>query len=102
LPVQRVPQRWPGRRSRAGIADPPAAAHVEEAITTAREQGWLGGPKTRVIRARTNAALVDEAKRRTGIRSDTELIEAALAGLATHDDFAEWPISQKGHRGPFS
>jgi hypothetical protein len=47
-------------KKRAGIADPPAAAHVEEAITTAREQGWLGGPKTRVIRARTNAALVDE------------------------------------------
>ena len=79
---------------------PPAAAHVEEAITTAREQGWLGGPKTRVIRARTNAALVDEAKRRTGIRSDTELIEAALASLATHDDFAEWLISQKGTVDP--
>jgi hypothetical protein len=79
---------------------PPAAAHVEEAFATARQRGLLGGPKTRVIRARTSAALVDEAKRRTGIQSDTELIEAALASLAAHDDFAEWLIANRGTVDP--
>lgn len=79
---------------------PPEAIHVEQAVAIARQQGLLGGPKTRVIRARTSVALVDEAKRRTGIQSDTELIEAALAALATHDDFGEWLISQRGTVDP--
>jgi hypothetical protein len=78
----------------------PQATDVEEALATARQQGLLSGPKTRVIRARTSPALVDEAKRRTGIRSDTALIEAALAKLATHDDFGEWLISQRGTVDP--
>jgi hypothetical protein len=78
----------------------PAAEHVEEALAAARQEGLLGGPKTRIIRARTSLALVDEAKRRTGIRSDTALIEAALAKLATHDDFGEWLISQRGTVDP--
>jgi hypothetical protein len=56
--------------------------------------------RNRIVRARTNAALVDEAKRRTGIQSDTKLIEAALASLAAHDDFGEWLISQKGTVDP--
>jgi hypothetical protein len=91
----------PARSKRSGKRRrPPAAAHVEEAITTARQQGWLGGPKDRIVRARTNAALVDEAKRRTGIHSDTELIEAALASLAAYDDFGEWLISQRGTVDP--
>jgi hypothetical protein len=79
---------------------PPQAARVQEALATARQQGLLAGPKTRVIRARTNPALVDEAKRCTGIQSDTELIEAALAALAAYDDFGEWLISQRGTVDP--
>jgi hypothetical protein len=78
----------------------PTAADVEEAVAIARQQGLLGGPKTRVIRARTSPALVDEAKRRTGIRSDTALIEAALAKLATHDDFVDWLIANRGTVDP--
>ena len=79
---------------------PPEAARIEEALALARQQGLLGGPKTRVIRARTNPALVDEAKKRTGIQSDTELIEAALAALAVNDHFIDWLIANRGTVDP--
>jgi len=41
-------------------------------------------------------ALVKKAKARTGIKSDTDLLEVALANLAVADDFPEWLLSQKG------
>jgi hypothetical protein len=41
-------------------------------------------------------ALVSEAKKRTGIRSDTDLIEVALANIAVGDDYAEWLLSRRG------
>jgi hypothetical protein len=40
-------------------------------------------------------ALVDQARARTGIRSDTDLIELALANLAVADDYPEWLLSQR-------
>jgi hypothetical protein len=44
-------------------------------------------------------ALVAKAKARTGVRSDTDLIELALANLAVADDYAEWLLSQRGTVG---
>jgi len=41
-------------------------------------------------------ALVSRAKARTGIKSDTELLEVALANLAVADDYADWLLSRKG------
>ncbi len=41
-------------------------------------------------------ALVAKAKKRTGIDSDTELIEVALANIAVADDYADWLLSQRG------
>jgi hypothetical protein len=41
-------------------------------------------------------ALVTKAKKRTGIDSDTELIEVALANIAVADDYTDWPLSQRG------
>jgi hypothetical protein len=45
-------------------------------------------------------ALVVAAKVRTGIESDTKLIEVALANLAVADDYPEWLLSRKGAIGP--
>lgn len=39
---------------------------------------------------------MSEAKKRTGIQSDTDLIEIALANIAVGDDYAEWLISRRG------
>jgi hypothetical protein len=41
-------------------------------------------------------ALVTRAKKRTGIDSDTDLIEVALANIAVADDYAGWLFSRSG------
>jgi hypothetical protein len=39
---------------------------------------------------------VAQAKKRTGVISDTDLIELALANIAVADDYAEWLIARRG------
>ncbi len=43
--------------------------------------------------------LVERAKQRTGITSDTKLIEAALANIAVEDDYWAW---MRKHHGTIS
>jgi len=62
----------------------------------ARAQRLTGGKRTHILSARLDEALVAAAKARTGIRSDTELAEFALASIAVGDDFGEWLLSQAG------
>jgi hypothetical protein len=69
---------------------------VADLIRVATEHGLLRQGKTIVIRGRMPPALVARAKARTGITSDSKLIEAALATLAVADDYAEWLIAQRG------
>lgn len=57
-------------------------------IEAAGESGLLTNKSAR-ISGRISPALVKEAKRQTGIQTDTELIEFALASIALKDDFAE-------------
>ena len=45
-------------------------------------------------------ALIEQAKRRTGIESDTDLIEFALANIALEDDFAEAFKASRGKVDP--
>ncbi|HEY6351039.1 MAG TPA: hypothetical protein VI636_16675 [Candidatus Angelobacter sp.] len=56
----------------------------------AEKAGLLRGERTRVVRAKMPEAVVTRAKQRTGINSDTELIEAVLANIAVQDDYADW------------
>jgi hypothetical protein len=74
---------------------------LREIMAIAEEAGLLGGERTQVVRGRMPEALVARAKKRTGINSDTELIELALANIAVQDDYAEWLLSRRGavHRG---
>lgn len=67
-----------------------------DALTIARDKGFLGGKRTRLVRGRMPSALVAKAKARTGVQSDTELIELALANLAVADDYASWLLTQRG------
>jgi hypothetical protein len=39
---------------------------------------------------------VTSAKRRTGLNSDTELLQVALANLAVEDDYVDWILSRRG------
>jgi hypothetical protein len=46
------------------------------------------------------AALIEQAKRKSGILSDSKLLEAALANLAVSDDYAQWLLGQRGTVSP--
>jgi hypothetical protein len=60
-----------------------------EAVMMAAERSGLLKEKSGRIAGRVSAALVAQAKKRTGIRTDTDLIAFALANVALEDDFAE-------------
>jgi hypothetical protein len=63
-------------------------ARVEAVMSAAERSGLLSGKSGR-IGGRVSPALVAQAKRQTGIETDTDLIEFALATVALEDDFAE-------------
>jgi hypothetical protein len=39
--------------------------------------------------------LVEQAKKKTGIDSDSKLIEAALVNLVVADEYADWLLAQR-------
>jgi hypothetical protein len=61
---------------------------IQAVIASAKRSGLLE-EKTGRIAGRVSAELIAQAKARTGLTSDTELVEFALASLALEDNFAE-------------
>ena len=60
-----------------------------EAVMRAAEKSGLLSEKGGRIGGRVSPALVKQAKQQTGIETDTDLIEFALATVALEDNFAE-------------
>jgi hypothetical protein len=85
----------PSTRGRRGELLP-ASGRIRELLEIAASHGLLRGSRTKLVRGRMPGALVEKAKARTGISSDTKLLEVALANLAVGDDYADWLISQRG------
>ena len=75
---------------------PSKSDRLREALAIAQQTGLLRGAKTRIVRGRMPEALVRRAKARSGARSDTELIEMALANLAVADQYPDWLLLQRG------
>jgi hypothetical protein len=71
-----------------------------EAVMQAAEQSGLLGEKSGRIGGRVSAALLKQAKRRTGIETDTDLIEFALATVALEDNFADAFWASRGKVDP--
>jgi hypothetical protein len=69
-------------------------------VMDAAERAGLLGDKSSRISGRVSAALIAQAKRRTGIESDTDLIEFALASIALEDNFAEAFKAARGKVDP--
>jgi hypothetical protein len=82
------------------ISRNPQTGRFEEILTVAERNGLLSGSRTRVIRGRMPAGLVKQAKRKSGISSDSKLIEVALANIAVADDYAQWLLTQRGSVSP--
>jgi hypothetical protein len=64
-------------------------------LETAKDAGLLSGKSGRIA-GRIRKQLVDAAKARSGIKSDTELLEYALARVALEDDFGPKLIAREG------
>ena len=60
-----------------------------EAVMAAAQRSGLLEAKSGRIGGRVSPALVERAKALTGIETDTDLIEFALANIALEDRFAE-------------
>jgi hypothetical protein len=76
------------RRDTEGTSVPAAQARLDAVMKAAARSGLLQEKSSR-IGGRVSPALVAQAKRQTGIASDTDLIEFALASVALEDRFAE-------------
>ncbi|MCL2713378.1 MAG: hypothetical protein FWD68_01965 [Alphaproteobacteria bacterium] len=70
--------------------------HQHLVMETVRQLGLLRGESSR-IGARVRRGLVEAAKKTSGIDSDTELIEYALAKVVLEDDFGLRLVRRKGH-----
>ena len=71
-----------------------------EAVMRAAEKSGLLNEKSGRIGGRVSPALVRQAKRQTGIETDTDLIEFALATVALEDNFADVFKESRGKVDP--
>jgi hypothetical protein len=71
-----------------------------EAVMQAAEKSGLLNEKGGRIGGRVSPALVRQAKRQTGIETDTDLIEFALATVALEDNFADVFKESRGKVDP--
>lgn len=74
-------------------------AKVEAVMKAAKNSGLLREKSSR-IGGRVSAALIEQAKKRTGIEGDTDLIEFALANVALTDDFSKVFKESRGKIDP--
>ena len=94
------PARRSTRKKVSDLASNSQRDDLRSALSIAEEKGLLKGRRTLVIRGRMPEELVAEAKRKTGITSDSKLLETALANIVVADDYAEWLFSQRGTVDP--
>ncbi|MER8827773.1 hypothetical protein NKH73_06925 [Mesorhizobium sp. M0938] len=65
-------------------------------LEQARAVGLLGTAKDTRLSGRVPSELIEAAKRRAHVTSDTELLELALSRLALEDDFGTRLVRRKG------
>jgi hypothetical protein len=68
----------------------------ELVLKQARAVGLLGTAKNARVSGRVSASLIEAAKQRAHVSSDTELLEIALSRLALEDDFGARLVRRKG------
>jgi hypothetical protein len=73
-----------------------SSRRLDDALSIAEQQGLLSGGRTLTVRGRMPSLLVEQAKKKTGIQSDSKLLEAALASIVVADDYADWLLAQRG------
>ena len=101
--MKRITPRANARRRRKASsvagADRPMAAGLAAALEEARRAGLLDGDKTEHVSFRAPPALVEAAKRESGVASPSELGILALATLAQPDPTAMFLKRTRGRLG---
>lgn len=65
-------------------------------LEQAKAIGLLGTAKNTRLSGRVSSELIEAAKKRAHVTSDTELLELALSRLALEDDFGVRLVGRKG------
>jgi hypothetical protein len=82
-----------GRKTMLGLAKTGRFLLIDparrKAVLSAAEKSGLLGEKSARIGGRISPALLEQAKKQTGISTDTDLIEFALANVALEDEFSK-------------
>ena len=86
----------PQRKPAAQVGETLIAARVRYAISELERAGALAGSRSQKLSMRVDPGLVAAARRRTGLRRNSDLINAALAVVAAGDDFGAWLVQQAG------
>ena len=98
--VTKPKTRVRGERTPAQVpATAPLPAHAS-VLEEARRIGLLGGEKSEHVSFRAPPALIEAAKRETGVTSTSELGMLALAMLARPDPVAAFFRRTEGRLGP--
>ncbi|MFB9984880.1 hypothetical protein ACFSOZ_23025 [Mesorhizobium newzealandense] len=84
--------------TRAAAENDERAARTRNRLTLeqARAVGLLGAAKNTRLSGRVSSELIEAAKKRAHVSSDTELLELALSRLALEDDFGPRLVGRKG------
>jgi len=98
MPKSRSKDVRPGAKARPGRRET-RVERVETVMAAAERSGLLGERKWRIA-GRVSPLLVEQAKRRTGIEADTDLICFALANVALEDNFSEAFAEARGKIDP--
>ncbi len=69
---------------------------LQFAFVELERSGALAGARSKKLSMRVDPGLIEAARRRTGLRSNSDLINAALAMIAAGDDFGAWLVRQSG------
>ncbi len=80
----------------AAVSKVLALSRNEATLDSARAAGILGDAKDARVAGRVSSKLLAAAKKRSGLSSDTDVIEIALARLALEDDFGSRLVRNKG------
>jgi hypothetical protein len=73
-----------------------ASARNKLVLDQAKAAGLLGAAKNTRLSGRVPSELIEAAKKRAHVTSDTELLELALSRLAIEDDFGVRLVGRKG------
>jgi hypothetical protein len=80
----------------ANTGRPGAVVHVPSVLRSARAAGYLKGRKSERIGGRVSPRLLSAAMDKSGLQSQAELLEYALAKVALEDDYGVKLLAMKG------